>query len=193
VWERWLRASAEINSRLVSGACVADVLRLIAEQARQLSTSDCVLIVLADPARAGQSIVRAAAGQCGEWTVGSVFPDLDEDGFGPALTVPIGSANQLDGALIALRAKPFTDEELAMFAAFADQAALAERDRAAGALHDHLIQRLFATGMTLQGGARRIADEDTRRRVQRAVEELDETIRELRNSLQTREPSSRDR
>ena len=187
MWERWLRASAEINSRLVGGACVGEVLRLIAEQVRQLSTSDCVLILLADPARG--PIVRAAAGECGDRLVGSVVPNLEEAlaaELGPALTVPIGSANQVGGTLVALRAKDaaaFTGEEVAMLTAFADQAALAERDRAAGELHDHVIQRLFATGMSLQGGARRITDEDARRRVERAVEELDETIRELRTSL----------
>lgn len=187
MWERWLRASAEINSRLVGGACMADVLRLIAEQARQLSTSDCVLIVLADPTKGGQQVVRATAGEL-------PAPNLDEvlaGGHGPALTVPIGSPNQVGGVLVALRAKdgePFNDEQQALLAGFADQAALAERDRAAGELHDHLIQRLFATGMSLQGGARRITDEDARRRVERAVEELDETIRELRTSLLARPP-----
>ena len=60
--------------------------------------------------------------------------------------------------------RPFTDEQLDMMAAFADQAALAwqsavtqrrireldiltDRDRIARDLHDHVIQRLFAVGL----------------------------------------------
>jgi signal transduction histidine kinase len=87
-----------------------------------------------------------------------------------------------------------------MLASFADQAAmamefaetqrtrrlldvLADRDRIAGDLHDHVIQRLFATGMSLQGTVRRIADPDAQRRVTRAVEQLDATVREIRTSI----------
>jgi signal transduction histidine kinase len=87
-----------------------------------------------------------------------------------------------------------------LLASFADQAAfalelaakhrqqrqldvLADRDRIAGDLHDHVIQRLFATGMSLQGTVRRIGDPTVRRRVSRAVEQLDETVREIRTSI----------
>ena len=65
-------------------------------------------------------------------------------------------------------AQPFSAEQLDMMAAFADQAALAwqlastqrqmreldvltDRDRIARDLHDHVIQRLFAVGLALQG------------------------------------------
>jgi signal transduction histidine kinase len=91
-------------------------------------------------------------------------------------------------------------DEVPLLASFADQAAfamelaekhraqrqldvLADRDRIAGDLHDHVIQRLFATGMSLQGTVRRIADAQARGRVARAVEQLDETVREIRTSI----------
>src|SRR2546429_3805533 len=48
LWERRLLAVTEINARLLGGVPADDVLRLIAEQARQLSTSDQVLILLTD-------------------------------------------------------------------------------------------------------------------------------------------------
>ena len=90
--------------------------------------------------------------------------------------------------------------EVPLLASFADQAAfamelaekhraqrqldvLADRDRIAGDLHDHVIQRLFATGMSLQGMVRRIGDPQVRGRVTRAVEQLDETVREIRTSI----------
>ena len=68
-------------------------------------------------------------------------------------------------------AQRFVRDHVPLLASFADQAAfalelaekhrqhrelavLADRDRIAGDLHDHVIQRLFATGMSLQGTVR---------------------------------------
>uniref|UniRef100_UPI00292F1F7E sensor histidine kinase n=1 Tax=Streptomyces sp. MK7 TaxID=3067635 RepID=UPI00292F1F7E len=73
----------------------------------------------------------------------------------------------------------------------AEQIALLEdRDRIARDLHDLAIQRLFATGMTLQSAGRFIGHEGARERVLRAVDDLDETIRIIRSTifgLRTRE------
>ncbi|HVA07420.1 MAG TPA: GAF domain-containing protein [Acidimicrobiales bacterium] len=61
---------------------------------------------------------------------------------------------------------------------------LDDRDRIARDLHDRVIQRIFAVGMTLQGAARlpemppEILD-----RVNRAVDELDSTITEIRTAI----------
>jgi signal transduction histidine kinase len=142
----------------------------------------------------------------------TIIPDLAhalqnglafEDGrFGPAIAVPLGTSRNT-GVLLATRNKggqPFVSEQLPVLASFADQTALAleladkqraqrmldvlaDRDRIAGDLHDHVIQRLFAAGMSLQGTVRRIADPDARRRVTRIVEQLDETVREIRTSI----------
>ncbi|HYA00197.1 MAG TPA: GAF domain-containing protein [Candidatus Binatia bacterium] len=65
-----------------------------------------------------------------------------------------------------------------------DQLAVSEeRERIARDLHDTVIQRLFATGMGLQGLVGRLDDSDVRDRVQQAVDELDETIREIRGTI----------
>ena len=45
-----------------------------------------------------------------------------------------------------------------------------------------MIQRLFATGMSLEGSLRGMPD-DKAERVQRAVTDLDETIREIRSTI----------
>jgi two-component system, NarL family, sensor histidine kinase DevS len=123
--------------------------------------------------------------------------------FGPADAVPFVSPGGITGLLLALRNKgerQFTREHLPMLASFADQAALAleladkqrqerrldllaDRDRIAGDLHDHVIQRLFAAGMSLQAVVERISDIEARDRVTRVVEELDETMREIRTSI----------
>lgn len=123
--------------------------------------------------------------------------------FGPAVAVPLRAGNVVTGVLLVMRTRGgprFVRDLVPLLASFADQAALAlelaekhrqnrelavlaDRDRIAGDLHDHVIQRLFATGMSLQGTVRRIADPSVRRRVSRAVEQLDETVREIRTAI----------
>ncbi|MBK1782835.1 GAF domain-containing sensor histidine kinase [Prauserella cavernicola] len=130
-------------------------------------------------------------------------PRVASSGFGPAVAVPLSSAAGAGGLLLVARSKgasAFVAEQLPMLASLADQAAvalefadklrnqrlldlLADRDRIAQDLHDHVIQRLFATGMSLQGTLRRIGDEYARGRVQHSVEQLDRTVREIRTSI----------
>ncbi|HTW20046.1 MAG TPA: GAF domain-containing protein [Mycobacteriales bacterium] len=91
-------------------------------------------------------------------------------------------------------------DDLAFLLAYADQAAIAlqltrtradrerlaileDRDRIARDLHDLVIQRLFATGMTLQSAAPRVADLDARGRIATVIDDLDSTIRELRQAI----------
>ncbi|HEX6312773.1 MAG TPA: GAF domain-containing protein [Acidimicrobiia bacterium] len=62
-------------------------------------------------------------------------------------------------------------------------AVVEDRDRIARDLHDRVIQRLFATGMSLQATARFTNEPDVTARVQQSVEEIDETIREIRNTI----------
>lgn len=95
---------------------------------------------------------------------------------------------------------PFEPAQVPVVGSFADQAALAleaaqaqqaqrlldllaDRDRIALDLHDHVIQRLYAAGMTLQGTVRLVSGQDARARIQRVVEQLDETIRDIRTSI----------
>lgn len=59
-----------------------------------------------------------------------------------------------------------------------------DRDRIARDLHDLVIQRLFATGMQLQGALRTPGlDDSVRDRMSKAVDEMDETIREIRQTI----------
>jgi signal transduction histidine kinase len=62
-------------------------------------------------------------------------------------------------------------------------AALEDRDRIARDLHDHVIQRLFAVGLGLQSTAARANESAIRARLTQAVEELDETIRQIRSTI----------
>jgi signal transduction histidine kinase len=62
-------------------------------------------------------------------------------------------------------------------------ALLHDRERIARDLHDSVIQRLFATGLGLQGLARRAGEVEVADKIQAAVEDLDATIREIRSVI----------
>jgi signal transduction histidine kinase len=91
-------------------------------------------------------------------------------------------------------------DEAELLASFADQASLAldraqavsdreelmlvtDRDRIARDLHDLVIQRLFATGLHLQGARRAAAGDDLKARLDDAVADLDMTIRDIRSTI----------
>ena len=60
---------------------------------------------------------------------------------------------------------------------------LEDRERIARDLHDKVIQQLFATGMSLQAAERTVDDDAVARRLNQAVDDLDTTIREIRNTI----------
>ncbi|MER6289788.1 GAF domain-containing sensor histidine kinase [Streptomyces sviceus] len=125
-------------------------------------------------------------------------------GLGPAVAVPIGTGEGgVRGVLLLARnsGRPeFSPTETETLQAFAAQAAVAmelaerrqdaeevavlkDRDRIARDLHDLAIQRLFATGMTLQSAGRFIEHPEASERVVRAVDDLDETIKIIRSTI----------
>jgi signal transduction histidine kinase len=62
-------------------------------------------------------------------------------------------------------------------------ALLEDRERIARDMHDHVIQRLFATGLSLQSAARLAQHPLVRARLDDAVDELDESIRHIRQTI----------
>jgi len=122
---------------------------------------------------------------------------------GPALVLPLRATDAVPGVLVAVRAvgaQPFNNEQLDMMAAFADQAALAwqlastqrqmrelsiltDRDRIARDLHDHVIQRLFAVGLALQGTIPRARVPEVQQRLTDCVDDLQEVIQEIRTAI----------
>jgi len=58
-----------------------------------------------------------------------------------------------------------------------------ERERIARDLHDDVIQRLFATGLSLQAVAQMVTDAEIADRIARAVDDLDVTIRQVRSTI----------
>lgn len=126
------------------------------------------------------------------------------EGLGPAVAIPIGTGEEGPRGVVLLARKDgrpvYSTTEIEPLQSFAAQAAIAmelaerrrdaeeiavlkDRDRIARDLHDLAIQRLFATGMTLQSAGRFIEHEEAAERVVRAVDDLDETIKIIRSTI----------
>ena len=60
---------------------------------------------------------------------------------------------------------------------------VADRERIARDLHDTVIQRLFSTGLLLQGAVRMASTPELSSRLQEAVDDLDTTIRQIRSTI----------
>ena len=96
-----------------------------------------------------------------------------------------GRAAELDPALPARFAEQAAlSLQLARSRAQAEQlAVLQDRDRIGRDLHDLVIQRLFAVGLSLQGAARLSQAPALTRRVEQAVDDLDATIKDIRRTI----------
>lgn len=136
-------------------------------------------------------------------TAGDLLTGVGRPAYGATLAVPLYSHDAVIGVLVALRRidrAAFEPGEVPLLTSFADQATLAlelgeknrtqrqldvfaDRDRIARDLHDHVIQRLFATGLQLQSTLRRSTDPAVQHRIQQSVAELDETVREIRSAI----------
>ena len=142
----------------------------------------------------------------------SAFPGPDRapisaeltTGYGPTLLVPLGQSSAL-GWVAALRlagAEPFAEEDLDLLSAFATQASVAlelaraqqrerrlqvqaDRDRIARDLHDHVVQRIFATALSLDRLSRSLeaSHPEAAVRLAGSVDELDGTIAEIRAAI----------
>jgi signal transduction histidine kinase len=122
---------------------------------------------------------------------------------GPVLVVPLTASHTVHGVLsvVRLRGRPaFTADDLDMATSFANQASVAlelararadqqraalldERERIAADLHDHVIQRLFASGLSLQALAATLGPGRATDRVLATVADLDTTISQIRTAI----------
>ena len=59
----------------------------------------------------------------------------------------------------------------------------ADRDRIASSLHDTVVQRLFTAGLSLQGAGQLTGEPELRRRIDAVVQNLDDAIKLLRQSI----------
>lgn len=124
---------------------------------------------------------------------------------GPVMAAPLtsgGDARALAAIIVVgpPSRPPFSALSLTLLTRFAEQVGLAleylrsqaerrrlavfeDRDRIARDLHDQVIQRLFATGLGLQGLLPLVPDEKAARRIEGYVDDLDETIQDIRSAI----------
>ena len=134
----------------------------------------------------------AAPGSAGQWSQ-----------LGPTLIAALGPAGDGQGVILLSRAAASTGYSLTdveMSAVFGtqvslalelasvhrmreEQAVLGDRDRIARDLHDLVIQRLFAAGLSIQSLRRFTNDSVALDRINAVTTELDDTIRELRDTI----------
>jgi signal transduction histidine kinase len=236
--QRWLSASAEITTGLMTAADAYAGLQLVADKAREAAGADLAWIITGPDARrlrlrvaAGidvttesleavpleESIAGAAVRTGLPVTTEDMSRDRRASGFGvlpikdlgPVMMFPLREVDSSDAAgthgVLALawrheNAEAAQNVDLALPAAFAEQAALAitlarararaerlavyeDRDRIGRDLHDVVIQRLFATGLSLQGTRRRTEDPEVDARLDEAVQDIDETIAAIRRTI----------
>ena len=123
--------------------------------------------------------------------------------FGPALALPLGIGESVSGVLLTVRtpgSPGFDEHELLVVASFADQAALAlqhaevqsarrelevlaDRDRIARDLHDHVIQQLFGVGLAMQSTHRREKTPAVAARLADHIDQLQAVIQEIRVAI----------
>ncbi|MEV6196952.1 GAF domain-containing sensor histidine kinase [Streptomyces sp. NPDC051920] len=178
-----------------------------ADQVRGLTLPDGTSLA-AKVYASGERIVSTSLSQDPRTGTGSASV-LD---LGPAFVIPLGTQERVRGVLqVANRqgGTVFPDATIDMIEGFAGHAALAleiaehrrdaeqllvlnDRDRIARDLHDLAIQRLFAGGLSLQSVLNRLADRpDVAERVQRVVDDLDDTIKVVRSTIYALRESDR--
>ncbi|MFC3574555.1 GAF domain-containing protein [Streptomyces yaanensis] len=134
--------------------------------------------------------------------------------LGPAFLVPLGTRDHVRGVLLVANVPGgpvFSDAVVDMITGFGNQAALTldvaehrrdaermlvlgDRDRIARDLHDLVIQRLFAGALSLQSTLGRVADRpQVGERIQRVVDDLDDTIKVIRSTIYALRESDRAR
>jgi signal transduction histidine kinase len=121
----------------------------------------------------------------------------------PAILMPLRARDEVVGVIAVARGAeqpPFNETYLDLVSDFATQAAialvlasaredarqltiLAERERIAHDLHDHVIQRLFAAGMNLQGTLARARSPEVADRLNRTLDDLQTIIEEIRTTI----------
>lgn len=188
---RWLAASERLTQRLLAGEVMPNDLDAIAVTVRDLTGAPYVAVVdaLDDDTGGAELALRQQ--------------QPDEAQLGPVLVVPVqGSADRAGAALGIARGRhghPFTTADEEMIARFARSVAIArelararideqwlaltdERDRIARDLHDHVIQSLFAVGLSLQSV---VGDPSTLTgaRIATQVDGIDSIIRQIRQAI----------
>ncbi len=179
-------------------------LDLMSEGVRELLAADSCVILLTD--EAGSEWLAAASPQQPSRSATDI--DMEPQqllGLPPESTVeavPLGLGSERLGRLVVGWAPgsptpPRAGQALASFGGQAGvalaaargqrdrsrMALLEDRDRIARDMHDHVIQRLFATGLSLQSASRLAQHPTVAERLDEAVDDLDIAIKDIRHAI----------
>ncbi|MEU4811681.1 GAF domain-containing sensor histidine kinase, partial [Nocardia fluminea] len=123
--------------------------------------------------------------------------------FGPVLTLPLRANGLVTGVLTTVfpaGASQLSDIDQSLMTTYADQATVAlqladtqrrmseldvyaDRDRIARGLHDHVIQRLFAVGLSLQSTMQRTRTPEVRARLDETIDDIQAIVQDIRHSI----------
>lgn len=133
----------------------------------------------------------------------NLFHDEVKEKLGPVLVCALGHKGSDNGVLLLARAKgasSYTQSDIESSSVFGNRIGLAldlarvnalreqnllftDRERIARDLHDLVIQRLFASGLSIQSLRRYTVDPVANERIAAVTLELDDTIRKLRDTI----------
>jgi signal transduction histidine kinase len=211
--EVWRSAVMEVSETVLSGSPTGVVRQRVAELGCALVDAEAACLVEATPPglRVLASVGDGPALGRLEHTESAAHDALTGDRavrtqHGPildraSLWVPVRVEQKVVGAVGVGRERPFTRREERLLEEFAAQVGFAwsferaqsnlqrlslieDRERIGRDLHDTVIQRLFATGLSLQATIRRLDDRpEVARRLEQAVDDIDETVREIRTTI----------
>ncbi|MFA3899633.1 sensor histidine kinase [Rhodococcus qingshengii] len=123
--------------------------------------------------------------------------------YGPAIVLPLRDGQEVRGVLAVLKLRgteQYGTDQVASMSAFADQGAvalrladnqrrmreldiLADRDRIARDLHDHVIQRIFAVGLSVQGTLQLARAPEIHQRLSGTIDDLQDIIQDIRRAI----------
>lgn len=174
--ERWQQLVTRMGNVVLSGGTARDAADVLAEGAGVLLGASRASVVLRDTTETTTTPGTVVSLQARDRVVGVLC--FERHG----LDLPFAEAD------LEL-AQPFF-EQAALTLVFAETqreherlAVFEDRDRIARDLHDLVIQRLFATGMLLEGAVRSMEDSSAVARIGTAIDQLDVTVKEIRQTI----------
>ncbi len=209
---RWQTATAEIRLSLLSQASLESSLDLVCKWGVDLSTATAAALVIndngdrrimatvGDPGTLhclrGQLDALADLGVASKISLGTElmgatvpisFPPADNAKTGTLALIGGESVQPdpaTDEALVSLASQATLALELATVRSERDRLLItADRERIARDLHDLVIQRLFGAGLRLQGALNLIDNDLASDRVSSTIDDLDTTIKEIREAI----------
>lgn len=183
--ERRLEIVAELARGLLGGASVHEVLEKLADPVCALADADLVLVTLPEGTH---RIVDTASGLDVGLTLVLPISTADDrvravleicrragrEPFEPCVREAVGELGFDIARVLELADRRLDDERLRLYQ---------DRERIARDLHDLVVQRLFGVCMGLAGLRNLSQDTDVTARVTKSIDELDDTIRQIRSTI----------